>query len=112
LRAHARAGAGVIRRCCCGPDLTQLPLDDQSVDAAVANMVLHHAEDPSAMLAEMSRVVRPGGWVAITDAIEHGYERMRTEQADIWLDFTPDQVEGFFGSARLDRYGYATLGSQ
>ena len=74
-----------------GADLTQLPLDDHSIDAAVANMVLHHAEDPASMLAEMTRVVRPGGWVAITDAVEHPYEWMRTEQADIWLGFTPDR---------------------
>jgi ubiquinone/menaquinone biosynthesis C-methylase UbiE len=93
-------------------DLAHLPLEDGSVDAAVANMVLHHAEDPTAMLAEMARVVRPGGWVAITDEIEHPYEWMRTEHADIWLGFTADQVEGFFGSVRLTRYGYATLGSQ
>jgi ArsR family transcriptional regulator len=93
-------------------DLSQLALDDDAVDAAVANMVLHHAEDPAGMLAEMTRAVRPGGWVAITDAVEHPYEWMRTEQADIWLGFTRDQVEGFFGSARLARYGYATLGSQ
>jgi ArsR family transcriptional regulator len=93
-------------------DLTRLPLDDDSVDAAVANMVLHHAENPPGMLSEMARVVRPCGWVAITDAIEHPYEWMRTEQADVWLGFTPQQVEGFFGSARLARYGYATLGSQ
>lgn len=93
-------------------DLTHLPLDDDSVHAAVANMVLHHTEDPAGMLAEMARVVRPGGWVAITDAVEHPYEWMRTEQADIWLGFTPEQVEGCFGSARLARYGYATLGSQ
>jgi ArsR family transcriptional regulator len=93
-------------------DLTQLPLDDDTVDAAVANMVLHHAEDPPAMLAQMARVVRPGGRVAITDAIQHPYEWMRSEQADVWLGFTPEQVEGFFGSARLARYGYATLGSQ
>lgn len=93
-------------------DLRHLPLDDDSVDVAVANMVLHHAEDPAAMIAEMARVVRPGGWVAITDEIEHPYTWMRTEHADIWLGFTADQVEGFFASARLVRYGYATLGSQ
>ena len=29
------------------------PSGDDSVDAAFANMVLHHAEDPSAMLAEI-----------------------------------------------------------
>ncbi len=30
-------------------DITRLPLGDGSVDAAFADMVLHHAEDPAAM---------------------------------------------------------------
>ena len=93
-------------------DIGRLPLDDNSVDAAVANMVLHHAEDPAAMLAEMARVTRPGGWVAITDEVEHPYEWMRTEHADVWLGFSEPQVEGFFGDARLTQYGYAPLGMQ
>jgi len=89
-----------------------LPLAEDSVDAAVANMVLHHAPDPAAMLAEMCRVVRPGGMVAITDEQAHDYEWMRTEQADLWLGFAEPQVEGFFGSARLIEYGYGSLGMQ
>jgi ArsR family transcriptional regulator len=93
-------------------ELDALPVDDDSVDAAVANMVLHHAPDPAAMLAEMARVVRPGGIVAITDEVEHDYEWMRTEQADLWLGFSPSQVEGFFGAARLTAYGYDSLGMQ
>ncbi len=92
-------------------DLGKLPVHDGAVDAAVANMVLHHTEDPAAMLTEMARATRPGGWVALTDEIEHPYEWMRDEHADVWLGFSPDQVEGFFGSARLVKYGYAPLGS-
>jgi ubiquinone/menaquinone biosynthesis C-methylase UbiE len=93
-------------------DLGGLPLADGSVDAAVANMVLHHAEDPGAMVAEMARVTRPGGWVAITDEVEHPYEWMRTEHADVWLGFSESQVEGFFADVRLEHYGYAPLGMQ
>jgi ubiquinone/menaquinone biosynthesis C-methylase UbiE len=93
-------------------EIDQPPLDNNSVDVAVANMVLHHAPDPAAMVAEMTRVVRPGGTVAITDEIKHDYEWMRTEQADLWLGFTPGQVRGFFGQARLQEYGYASLGMQ
>jgi ubiquinone/menaquinone biosynthesis C-methylase UbiE len=93
-------------------DLDALPLADDSADVAVANMVLHHAPDPAAMLAEMARVVRPGGRIAITDAVEHSYEWMRTEQADIWLGFSPRQIEGYFTTARLVDYGYASLGMQ
>jgi ArsR family transcriptional regulator len=93
-------------------ELESLPLADDSVDVAVANMVLHHAADPAAMVAEMARVVRPGGTIAITDEVEHRYEWMRTEQADIWLGFTPEQVRGYFRQGRLAEYGYASLGTQ
>jgi len=96
----------------CQADLAMLPLPDGAVDAAVANMVLHHVEDPAAMLTEMARVTRRGGWVAITDEVEHRYEWMRDEHADVWLGFSEAQVEGFLGSARLVKYGYAPLGSQ
>jgi ArsR family transcriptional regulator len=93
-------------------DLASLPLPTDSVDAAVANMVLHHAEHPAAMLAEMTRVTRPGGWVAVTDEVEHPYEWMHTEHADVWLGFRKDQVAGFFGAARLQHHGYVPLGMQ
>ena len=89
-----------------------LPVADDSVDAAVANMVLHHAPDPAGMLTEMARVVRPGGIVAVTDEVEHGYEWMRTEQADLWLGFAAADVEAFFARSRLVEYGYAALGMQ
>ena len=93
-------------------ELDNLPLPDDSVDVAVANMVLHHAPAPARMLAEMARVVRPGGTIAITDEVEHPYEWMRTEQADIWLGFTPEQVEGYFQQDCLAGYGYSSLGMQ
>jgi ubiquinone/menaquinone biosynthesis C-methylase UbiE len=93
-------------------DVARLPLDDDSVDAAFANMVLHHAEDPAAMLAEMARVVRPGGAVAICDEVEHPYEWMRAEHADVWLGFTTEQVAGFFASAGLEQLSIESLGMQ
>lgn len=93
-------------------ELDALCLPDDSVDAAVANMVLHHAPDPARMLGEMARVVRPGGMVAVTDEVEHPFEWMRAEQADIWLGFTAEQVEGYFQQNRLAGYGYASLGMQ
>lgn len=93
-------------------DLARLPVPTDSGDAAVANMVLHHAEDPAAMLKEMARVTKPGGWLAVTDEVEHPYQWMRTEHADVWLGFSEEQVAGFFGAARLQHHGYAPLGMQ
>lgn len=93
-------------------NIAGLPLPDDSVDAACANMVLHHAEEPADMLKEMARVVRPGGTVAICDEVEHRYEWMRQEHADVWLGFTEEQVEGFFIEVGLEAYGYESLGMQ
>lgn len=93
-------------------DVGALPLQDASVDAAFANMVLHHAEDPTAMLREMARAVKPGGVVAVVDEVEHPYGWMREEHADVWLGFERGQVEEFFREARLNGYGYESLGMQ
>ena len=93
-------------------DIQSLPLKDDSVDAAFANMVLHHAEDPAAMLREMARVVSPGGVVAIVDEVEHPYGWMYEEHADVWLGFEKEQVERFFREAGLSGPGYESLGMQ
>jgi ubiquinone/menaquinone biosynthesis C-methylase UbiE len=42
---------------------TELPLADASVDVAYSFKVLAHVPDIAIAMAEMARVVRPGGWV-------------------------------------------------
>ena len=42
----------------------QVPFDDDLVDAALADLVLHFVGDPPAAAAELGRVVRPGGTIA------------------------------------------------
>jgi ubiquinone/menaquinone biosynthesis C-methylase UbiE len=93
-------------------EVTYLPRADGSMEAALANMVLHHAENPASMLQEMVRVVKPGGTVAVTDEVEHPYGWMRQEHADVWLGFRREQVESFFGQAGLMGFGYESLGMQ
>lgn len=46
--------------------LPELPFPDGRFDAAVANFVLNHVGRPLAALAELRRVVRPGGRIALT----------------------------------------------
>jgi len=50
----------------CLYDGVTLPLGDASVDAVVSFEVLEHVADERRSLAEIHRVVRPGGWVAMT----------------------------------------------
>jgi SAM-dependent methyltransferase len=46
--------------------LPELPFPDASFDAVVANFVLNHVGRPRAALAELLRVLRPGGRLALT----------------------------------------------
>lgn len=46
--------------------LPELPFADGEFDAVVGNFVLNHVGRPRAALAELRRVVRPGGSVALT----------------------------------------------
>ncbi|MGI8437548.1 MAG: class I SAM-dependent methyltransferase [Chthoniobacterales bacterium] len=55
-------------------DLDALPLADGEVDAVLANMVLHHAREPARAIREMTRALKPGGRLVITDADTHTHE--------------------------------------
>lgn len=46
-------------------DAQALPLGDASVDAAVSGLVVNFVPEPARMVAEMARVIRPGGIVAL-----------------------------------------------
>ncbi|MHB8416810.1 MAG: class I SAM-dependent methyltransferase [Myxococcales bacterium] len=48
-------------------DATALPFADASFDLAVTRLALHHIPEPSRALAEMARVLRPGGRLAVFD---------------------------------------------
>ena len=47
-------------------DLTALPVPDASVDRVMASEVLEHIPDDAAAFAEIARVLKPGGRVAVT----------------------------------------------
>jgi ubiquinone/menaquinone biosynthesis C-methylase UbiE len=50
-------------------DICELPFDDDSFDVVFSQTVLYHIPDHDKALAEIKRVLRPGGLVALRDAI-------------------------------------------
>jgi SAM-dependent methyltransferase len=60
--AAAAVPAADVRRAV----LPDLPFPDGAFEAVVANFVINHVGDPGAAIAELRRVVRPGGRVAAT----------------------------------------------
>ncbi|WP_369373973.1 class I SAM-dependent methyltransferase [Promicromonospora sp. Populi] len=70
-----------------------LPFDDDSVDLALAQLVVHFMTDPVAGLREMARVTRPGGSVAAS-VWDFGGER--APLSTFWRaarDLAPDAVD-------------------
>jgi arsenite methyltransferase len=82
-------------------DGATLPFADGSLDAVFANMYLHHCPDPQAAIAEMVRVLRPGGRLVIADLDQHDHVWMRQEMADEWLGFDRKQVKAWLRAAGL-----------
>jgi len=49
-------------------DATALPLQTSTCDACRSERLFQHVPDPTAVLAEMVRVTKPGGWIVVFDA--------------------------------------------
>jgi SAM-dependent methyltransferase len=79
----------------------QLPIEDASVDQAVANMYLHHVDRPAQTIREMARILKPGGRLVITDLDGHEFEFLRTEHHDRWMGFERAHVRGWLREAGL-----------
>lgn len=50
-------------------DATRLPVDDRSVDVVISNGVLNLVPDKEGAIAEIARVLKPGGRVQVADII-------------------------------------------
>lgn len=85
-RATAReSGAENIEFALC--DVHDLDLADDTFDVVHAHQVLQHVADPVKALAEMRRVARPGGVVAVCDSDYSGmYWYPRLPELDAWMD--------------------------
>jgi len=90
-------------------EMTHLPLVDGGAGCVVANMVLHHAADPLAVLLEMVRVLEPGGIVVLADLARHEREWAREQLADQWLGFEEEELRVWFENAGLEKIEVARV---
>jgi ArsR family transcriptional regulator len=80
-------------------EMTHLPLPNAAVGCLVANMVLHHAADPAAVLVEFRRVLAPGGTLLLADLARHERESAREQLADQWLGFEEAELKSWLSAA-------------
>lgn len=67
-------------------EITDLPIDDASVDVAISNGVINLAVDKSAVFREIHRVLRPGGWIQFADiVIDRELSAQARNDIDLWV---------------------------
>lgn len=98
-------------------DVQELPFDDGSFDCAVAAWMLFHVPDLDRGLAELARVLRPGGrLVAVTNSADHMRELRELAGNAAWERvFTRENGEEALGRhfaavERRDADGWVTIG--
>jgi SAM-dependent methyltransferase len=80
-------------------DAEHLPFADASFDVAVANHMLYHVPDPAAAVAELARVLRPGGvLLAATNGSNH-LHAISEIRAEVFGSSGPGPVVRRFGKA-------------
>ena len=92
-------GKGAIDYCI--GEAENLPIEDEGVDYAFANMFLHHVENPQSAIKEMARILKPGGMLVITDLDKHDFAFLRAEHHDRWLGFRREDIGHWFIEAGL-----------
>jgi SAM-dependent methyltransferase len=91
-------------------DATALEFEDASFDGAITRFSLHHIPAPGRVLEEMARVVRPGGWVVVSDHVtdedreasawHEEIERLRDPSH--WACLTPGRLQALAARAGLE----------
>jgi ubiquinone/menaquinone biosynthesis C-methylase UbiE len=76
-----------------------LPVKDNIIDFALANMYLHHVDDPANAIRETYRILKSGGRMILTDLEAHDFEYLKTEHHDLWLGFGHQEIESWMADA-------------
>lgn len=94
-RLHGPTAAG-SRVSCQRGELADIPVPDATFDGVVAAEVFEHAPDPGKSAAEILRVLRPGGWLAISVPIDLDIAMHPVVFRDA------QDILGFFGARALE----------
>lgn len=100
-------------------DVQALPFEDGSFDVAIAAWMLYHVPDLDRGLAELARVLRPGGrLVAVTNAANHLEELHRIAGKAMWEQlFSSEEAQAilqrhFAVVDRRDADGWVTINDE
>jgi ubiquinone/menaquinone biosynthesis C-methylase UbiE/DNA-binding transcriptional ArsR family regulator len=90
-------------------DLESLPIEAGALDAAMLSLVLHYSPSPARALAEVARVLRPGGRVLVVDMLPHERQEYQQQMGHVWLGFSEKQMTRFLSGAGFGQVRFRML---
>jgi ubiquinone/menaquinone biosynthesis C-methylase UbiE/DNA-binding transcriptional ArsR family regulator len=89
--------------------IEKLPIDDGALDAAVLFLVAHFVTDPGRVMAEIRRVLKPGGRLLIVDLMSHDRIEYVVQLGHVWQGFDGDQMKNWLTEAGFTSCRYRAL---
>ena len=86
-----------------------LPIDDASLDAAVLFLVAHFITDPTKVMREIRRVLKPNGRLLIVDLTSHDRVEYIVQLGHVWQGFDGEQVKEWLHNAGFVSCRYRPL---
>jgi ubiquinone/menaquinone biosynthesis C-methylase UbiE len=89
--------------------IESLPIEDAALDAAVLFLVAHFITDPTKVMREIRRVLKPGGRLLIVDLMSHDRIEYVVQLGHVWQGFDGDQVKEWLADAGFTSCRYRPL---
>jgi demethylmenaquinone methyltransferase/2-methoxy-6-polyprenyl-1,4-benzoquinol methylase len=98
MLAHARTSAPLVQA-----DVLRLPVPDRAADGATCGFALRNLIDLPAFLAEVARVVRPGGRIALLEVAQPANRLLRRGHA-VYFETIVPRIGGWLSDPAAYRY--------
>lgn len=89
--------------------IESLPIEDETLDAAMLFLVAHFITDPGKVMREIRRVLKPGGRLLIVDLMSHDRADYVLQLGHVWQGFDGDQVKDWLAGAGFTACRYRPL---
>jgi ArsR family transcriptional regulator len=86
-----------------------LPIDDDTLDAAILFLVAHFITDPAKVMREIRRVLKADGRLLVVDLMSHDRADYIVQLGHVWQGFDGDQLKQWLEASGFTGCRYRPL---
>jgi ubiquinone/menaquinone biosynthesis C-methylase UbiE/DNA-binding MarR family transcriptional regulator len=86
--------------------LEEIPIDDETLDAAILFLVAHYVAEPVQVMLEVARTLKPGGRLVIVDLMPHERDEYVLQMGHVWQGLGEEQLRDWFEDAAWTGFRY------